>query len=102
MKLEGLFFLRYRTFDIFPGGQDHPAQAEFCGGTFRVYSTKEFPGLNPSTELTKVGDLFSCVFFAFSQGGSSSILRSWHYAVFASMFGKVSGRDADEMIWIRD
>ncbi|KIK97944.1 hypothetical protein PAXRUDRAFT_9873 [Paxillus rubicundulus Ve08.2h10] len=55
-KLEGQFFLRYRCFDIFSrasGNGDLPVQAECYGGAFRIYSTKEFPGLQPSTELTK-------------------------------------------------
>ena len=33
---------------------DIPILAECYGGPFRIYSTKEFPGLRPSTELTKV------------------------------------------------
>ncbi|KAH7912862.1 velvet factor-domain-containing protein [Hygrophoropsis aurantiaca] len=56
VKIEGYFFLRYRFFDIFSriaGHEDLPVQAECYGGSFRVYSTKEFPGLSPSTELTK-------------------------------------------------
>lgn len=28
--------------------------AEIFGGPFRVYSTREFPGLEPSTDLTRV------------------------------------------------
>lgn len=52
MKLEGNFFLRYRTFDLF--GSSPASHTECCGDVFRVYSTKEFPGLNPSTDLTKV------------------------------------------------
>lgn len=57
VKSEGQFFLRYRCFDIFArtlGPGDLPIQAECFGGPFRIYSTKEFPGLQPSTELTKV------------------------------------------------
>ncbi|KIJ63591.1 hypothetical protein HYDPIDRAFT_155743 [Hydnomerulius pinastri MD-312] len=56
VKIEGQFFLRYRCFDIFShtsGHNDLPIQSECYGGSFRVYSTKEFPGLQPSTELTK-------------------------------------------------
>ncbi|KAF8842785.1 hypothetical protein BDN67DRAFT_307677 [Paxillus ammoniavirescens] len=55
-KLEGQFFLRYRCFDILSRASGHgdlPIQAECYGGAFRIYSTKEFPGLQPSTELTK-------------------------------------------------
>ncbi|PFH53480.1 hypothetical protein AMATHDRAFT_89963, partial [Amanita thiersii Skay4041] len=56
VKTEGYFILRYRVFDIFSQPLDHPEcviQAEHYGGVFRVYSTKEFPGLQASTELTK-------------------------------------------------
>lgn len=56
VKIEGDFFLRYRIFDIFSRTEslvDVPVQAECFGGPFHVYSTKEFPGLQPSTELTK-------------------------------------------------
>ena len=57
VKIEGQFILRYRCFDLFSrtsGHGDLPIQAECFGGPFRIYSTKEFPGLQPSTELTKV------------------------------------------------
>lgn len=57
MRREGAFILRYRTFDIFSSvaGSPHPpVLAELYGGAFKVYSTREFPGLEPSTELTKV------------------------------------------------
>lgn len=57
VKTEGYFALRYRVFDIFStpiGHTDRVIQAECYGGVFRVYSTKEFPGLPASTELTKV------------------------------------------------
>ncbi|KAF9238942.1 velvet factor-domain-containing protein [Melanogaster broomeanus] len=56
VKSEGQFFLRYRCFDILsraPGHGDLPIHAECYGGVFKVYSTKEFPGLQASTELTK-------------------------------------------------
>ncbi|KAF8352122.1 velvet factor-domain-containing protein [Amanita rubescens] len=56
VKTEGHFILRYRVFDIFSTPIDHTdrvIQAECYGGVFRVYSTKEFPGLPASTELTK-------------------------------------------------
>ncbi|KAG0703546.1 velvet factor-domain-containing protein [Suillus ampliporus] len=56
VKIEGDFFLRYRIFDLFSrmtGLTDIPVQAECCGGPFHIYSTKEFPGLQPSTELSK-------------------------------------------------
>ncbi|KAE9406539.1 hypothetical protein BT96DRAFT_810687 [Gymnopus androsaceus JB14] len=57
VKNEGTFLLRYRMFDLFSkaeGRDDRPIQAECYGGPFRVYSTKEFPGLQASTELTKL------------------------------------------------
>lgn len=59
VKTEGNFILRYRVFDLYASKlkrtQDTNVkmQAECYGGPFRVYSTKEFPGLQASTELTK-------------------------------------------------
>lgn len=56
VKLEGLFRPRYRFFDLFSRTEycdDVPVLAECFGGAFAVYSTKEFPGLKASTELTK-------------------------------------------------
>lgn len=56
VKIEGTFILRYRTFDIFSKPQNLPdlaIQSQCYGDVFRVYSTKEFPGLQASTELTK-------------------------------------------------
>ncbi|KAF5365321.1 hypothetical protein D9758_005438 [Tetrapyrgos nigripes] len=56
VKSEGYFILRYRMFDLFSRAldmEDLVIQAECYGGMFRVYSTKEFPGLQASTELTK-------------------------------------------------
>ncbi|KAH6910705.1 velvet factor-domain-containing protein [Coprinopsis sp. MPI-PUGE-AT-0042] len=59
VKTEGVFVLRYRAFDLY-GTQkegmdpsDRTMQAECFGGPFRVYSTKDFPGLQASTDLTK-------------------------------------------------
>lgn len=59
VKTEGNFILRYRVFDIYASAcsadnRTVKMQAECYGGPFRVYSTKEFPGLQASTELTKV------------------------------------------------
>ncbi|KAL4260689.1 Velvet domain superfamily protein [Pleurotus pulmonarius] len=56
VKVEGTFILRYRVFDLFsrPTDSDQLAiQAECYGRQFKVYSTKEFPGLQASTDLTK-------------------------------------------------
>lgn len=58
VQREGIFILRYRAFDIYSGvtgGDDQsPISAELYGGPFKVYSTRDFPGLHPSTDLTKV------------------------------------------------
>lgn len=66
VKIEGLFILRYRMFDIFSKPTNESGlqiQAECYGGPFRVYSTKEFPGLHASTDLTKVNirTILKCV-----------------------------------------
>jgi len=57
VKIEGTFILRYRVFDIFSRPYDQTNDlaitAQCYGDMFRVYSTKEFPGLQASTELTK-------------------------------------------------
>ncbi|PCH37382.1 hypothetical protein WOLCODRAFT_109785 [Wolfiporia cocos MD-104 SS10] len=56
VKLEGSFVLRYRVSNLFSkanGPADVPMLAECFGGPFRVYSTREFPGLHASTDLTK-------------------------------------------------
>ncbi|KAI0745037.1 velvet factor-domain-containing protein [Earliella scabrosa] len=57
---EGTYALAYRIFDIFSKTKDKgsgteriPIIASCFGGVFRVWSTKSFPGLSPSTELTK-------------------------------------------------
>ena len=43
-------------FDLFSGtgGERASTLAELYGGPFKVYSTRDFPGLEPSTDLTKV------------------------------------------------
>ncbi|TFK44832.1 velvet factor-domain-containing protein [Crucibulum laeve] len=56
VQREGTFIFRYRAFDLFSlasGAQHHPVLTELYGGAFRVYSTREFPGLAPSTSLTR-------------------------------------------------
>ncbi|KAG8906776.1 hypothetical protein FRB99_006153 [Tulasnella sp. 403] len=56
VRLEGVFALRYRIFDLVSrveGTDAIPVAAELYGGVFTVYSTKEFPGLQASTPLTK-------------------------------------------------
>ncbi|KAF8503974.1 velvet factor-domain-containing protein [Gautieria morchelliformis] len=56
VRTEGMFILRYRMFDIFSrmeGSEDVPVLAQCYSGPVAIYSTKEFPGLRPSTELTK-------------------------------------------------
>ena len=55
MQLEGWFLFRYRVFDLFSvTNGEQPILAECWGRPFRIYATKQFPGLEPSTELTKV------------------------------------------------
>ncbi|KAI8996334.1 velvet factor-domain-containing protein [Trametes punicea] len=56
VKVEGTFVLRYRVFNMFSARMNPPCVpvlAECYGGPFKVYSTKEFPGLKASTDLTK-------------------------------------------------
>ncbi|PCH40369.1 hypothetical protein WOLCODRAFT_67286 [Wolfiporia cocos MD-104 SS10] len=56
VKREGTYILRYRVFDIMSKAQDGPGipiLAECYGGPFEVFSTKTFPGLQSSTELTR-------------------------------------------------
>lgn len=65
VKLEGYFILRYRVFDIYSqeyvsGTSNRSVMAECYGGVFRMYPSKTFPGLPPSTELTKASLTFSC------------------------------------------
>ncbi|EIN12568.1 hypothetical protein PUNSTDRAFT_49876 [Punctularia strigosozonata HHB-11173 SS5] len=54
--IEGYFILRYRAFNIHSNlpGEPVPIIAECYGQPFRVYSTKDFPGLAASTNLTKL------------------------------------------------
>ena len=55
--MEGWFLFRYRVFDLFSvTNSSQPILAECWGRPFRIYATKQFPGLEPSTELTKVID----------------------------------------------
>ncbi|KAJ3995618.1 velvet factor-domain-containing protein [Lentinula boryana] len=52
----GVFRLRYKFFDLFSAapGRHTKIQAECVGGNFRIFSTKHFPGLQVSTDLTKI------------------------------------------------
>ncbi|KAI0630849.1 velvet factor-domain-containing protein [Trametes polyzona] len=57
VKGEGTFILRYRATNVASqdaGSSPYRVLAECYGGPFRVYSTKQFPGLSPSTALTKL------------------------------------------------
>ncbi|KAF9066988.1 velvet factor [Rhodocollybia butyracea] len=58
VKETGLFKLRYKFFDVISGisvNMGHTIiQAECTGGAFRAYATKDFPGLQASTQLTKL------------------------------------------------
>lgn len=70
VRREGVFILRYRSFDIFsavPGNPHAPVLAELYGGPFKVFSTREFPGLEPSTDLTRVCPCFSLIFYVASR-----------------------------------
>ncbi|KAI0351933.1 hypothetical protein OH77DRAFT_1523819 [Trametes cingulata] len=56
VKMEGTFVLRYRTLNVFSQRSAPPyvpVLAECFGGPFKIYSTKDFPGLRASTALTK-------------------------------------------------
>ncbi|CAE6367826.1 unnamed protein product [Rhizoctonia solani] len=56
VRIEGHFIYRYRCFHLFSrvaGSDDVPVMAELRSGAFVIYSTKEFPGLQASTDLTK-------------------------------------------------
>ncbi|KZP33386.1 hypothetical protein FIBSPDRAFT_810621 [Athelia psychrophila] len=57
VRITGVFILRYRIFDVFskhhPNDIKVPIHAECFGGPFRIYASKDFPGLPESTELTK-------------------------------------------------
>ncbi|PCH38381.1 hypothetical protein WOLCODRAFT_161530 [Wolfiporia cocos MD-104 SS10] len=56
VKVEGRYILRYRAFDslsVVAGPTPIPVFAECYGGPFRIYSSKNFPGLKASTDLTK-------------------------------------------------
>ncbi|KAH0589611.1 hypothetical protein H2248_005342 [Termitomyces sp. 'cryptogamus'] len=62
LQREGTFILRYRIFDISSlavPGMKSTAQTEVYGGPFKVYATKDFPGLAPSTELSKLLSRYS-------------------------------------------
>ena len=57
MREDGDYFFRYRAFNTLyrvSGDVPHPVVAECFSGPFKVYSTKDFPGLRASTDLTKV------------------------------------------------
>ena len=85
---EGTFLLRYRVFDIWSaaaGPDQHPILAECYGRPFRVYSTKDFPGYQASTALTKVG-----FFFDITSSNYFLVLQS------VSRYGaRVTMRDSD-------
>lgn len=56
VKIEGHFVYRYRCFNLFSrvaGSDNVPITAELYSGVFVIYSTKEFPGLQASTAITK-------------------------------------------------
>lgn len=69
VRSEGTYMLRYSAYDIFSHVRHthgHPALAQCFGGPFHIYSTKDFPGLHASTDLTKVCDGSTRLPIAFS------------------------------------
>ena len=57
VKREGWYRLRYRIFDVcsrIRGNDTIEGLAQCDGGPFEVFSTKSFPGLQASTDLTQV------------------------------------------------
>jgi len=55
VQREGWFLFRYRVFDLYSvSNGSQPVLAECWGRPFRIYATKQFPGLEPSTGLTKL------------------------------------------------
>ena len=59
MRREGWFALRYHAFSIHGRISERdpiPVLAECYGGPFEIFSTKSFPGLQPSTDLTRVSE----------------------------------------------
>ncbi|OCH85121.1 hypothetical protein OBBRIDRAFT_763355 [Obba rivulosa] len=56
VRQEGRFIVRFRVFNVFgqaTGSCPVPVLGECFGGPFKIYSTKDFPGLRASTDLTK-------------------------------------------------
>ncbi|KAM5543201.1 hypothetical protein V8D89_003075 [Ganoderma adspersum] len=56
VQQEGSYTLRYRVFSIFAKTTDTyltPVLATCFGGVFKIWSSKAFPGLAPSTTLTR-------------------------------------------------
>lgn len=56
-RLEGSFRLRYRVFNIMciaSGSEQRPVMASCLGGTFTVYNSRAFPGLDEPTTLIRV------------------------------------------------
>ena len=79
--MEGWFLFRYRVFDLFSvSNGSQPILAECWGSPFRIYATKQFPGLEPSTELTKVINLAATVISHCSLLSSCCIAITCQYA----------------------
>ncbi|KAH8108912.1 hypothetical protein DFH11DRAFT_1818283 [Phellopilus nigrolimitatus] len=60
------------------GADDVPVLAQCFGGAFAVYSTKEFPGLKASTELTKHLSRWAELEFLFRASGDPQVTRHTH------------------------
>ena len=85
MRKDGEYFLRYRAFNILYRVSDNPpfpVVAECLGGPFKVYSTKDFPGLRASTDLTKVCSSSRPVFLVVAVY-EKIILPRWYVAYIA-------------------
>jgi hypothetical protein len=50
VRQEGLFRLQYRIVDVLAGAAPHPVLATHAGAPFRIWPSKDFPGLTASTE----------------------------------------------------
>ncbi|KAG2011354.1 velvet family sexual development regulator, variant 2 [Coprinopsis cinerea AmutBmut pab1-1] len=100
VRAEGDFVLRYRVADILAGtGIDgvFPIQAICYGGPFHVFSTKDFPGYEASTELTKVRrSTFSRMNYQLDPVHPSSwVYRLSRSGALKSMFENTGGADAE-------
>ncbi|KAG6861915.1 hypothetical protein C0995_009865 [Termitomyces sp. Mi166 len=76
------------------------AQTEVYGGPFKVYATKDFPGLAPSTELSKVGVIGNLSWAEFLIGGYVVPLTAI-VEIFDTPYGKAREKDFEETTFSR-